>query len=61
MNHMLFKIKNREMIRIPCNLDLSGGGGGGGEDGWLVEGFCCKVIDLNNDPDAVSSSSISDS
>ena len=44
------------MIKISCNSELSGGGGGGG-----CEGFCCKLIDSNNDPDAVCSASISNS
>ena len=41
------------MIRISCNSELSGGGGD--------EGFCCKLIDSNNDQDAVCSASISNS
>ena len=41
------------MIRIFCNSESPGGGGG--------EGFCCKLIDYNNDPDAVCSASISNS
>ena len=40
------------MIRISCNSELSGRGGG---RGWVGEGFCCKLIDSNNDPDAMCS------
>ena len=50
INHMLLETNECEMIRTSCNLDLLGVGG--------VDGFCCKLIDLNNDPDAVCSASI---
>ena len=37
------------MKTFSCNIDLS--------QGKEEERFCCKLIDLNNDPDAVCSSS----
>ena len=49
---LLYKPKECEMIEFPCNIDLSGWGGGR---------FCRKLIYLTNDPDAVCSSSISNS
>ena len=42
------------MISISCNSEFRGGGVGD-------EGFCCKLIDSNNDLDAVCSASISNS